>query len=653
MATLRLVSALLLVGVLLVPTRASALERICDVAFENCRSPLVTLIRNERVGIDVAFWFMEDANLAQELINRWNAGVPVRILMDTRAVSSFGYSKAAIPQQMLRDAGIPMRRKSGGGILHWKMMLFAGQNTVEFSGANYSAEAFIFGVKYQDYVDEVIYFTDQPSLVNSFKTMYDDVWTTTSGYINYANVPPTLARNHATYSIDPQLNFVPYENFRTRSVALYKTETERIDSIMFRITDRAHSDQMIAAVKRGVPVRLITEQKQYRDPLRIWHSWNVDRMYMAGVQVKHRGHVGLSHEKLTMLVRQGMTIFGSSNWTSASADSQLEHNLFTTDAVWASYAAAHFNRKWNNEGPSPESQEFVPLTGGVPVLKVPSNGAVNQPTSVTLQWYAGMWTHKYDVLLGTSESSMTKVLSDRELGPSASSSDFKKWTVSGLVSGRRYYWKVVSRTMANLATTSSTFSFTVGSGTPPPPPVPLPAGLASTDIGSVSAAGGTSFSSSTWTVRGSGADIWGSADEFHFVSRTMTGDGTVTARVASLTNTDAWTKAGVMIRETLTAGSKHAAMFVSPGKGLSFQRRASTGGATTSTPGGAGIAPYWVRLVRDGSSFSAYISSNGSSWTLVGTETISMGSTVHVGLALTSHRDGTVATGTFTNVSMP
>ena len=544
-----------------------------------------------------------------------------------------------------------MRRKSGGGILHWKMMLFTGQNTVEFSGANYSAEAFSFGVKYADYVDEVIYFTHQPSLVNSFKTMYDDVWTTTSGYTNYANVPPTLARSHATDPLDPELNFVPYKNFRSRSVALYKTETERIDAIMFRITDRAHSDQMIAAVKRGVPVRLITEQKQYRDPLRLWHSWNVDRMYMAGVQVKHRGHAGLSHEKLTLLVGQGMTIFGSSNWTSASADSQLEHNLFTTDSVWSAYTANHFNRKWNNLGAAPETQAFVPLAGNVPVLKVPANGATNQPTSVTLQWYAGMWTHKYDVFLGTSESSMTKVLSDGELGPSASASDFKKWTVSGLVSGRRYYWKVVSRTMANLATTSSTFSFTVGSGTPA-----LPAGWASSDIGSVAAAGSASFSSNTWTVRGSGADIWNSADEFRFTSRTMTGDGTVTARVASVSNTDAWTKAGVMIRDTLTAGSKHALTFVTPSQGLKFQRRVSTGGATTSTPGGAGIAgvaPYWVRLVRAGNSFSAYISSNGSSWTLIGSETISMGSTVHVGLALTSHRDGTVATGNFTNVTTP
>jgi hypothetical protein len=205
--------------------------------------------------------------------------------------------------------------------------------------------------------------------------------------------------------------------------------------------------------------------------------------------------------------------------------------------------------------------------------------------------------------------------------------------------------------MANLEKTSATFTFTVGSGTPPPPP-PLPSGWLSADIGSVSNAGSAGYSSGTYTLRGAGADIWGAADEFQFAYHTLSGDGTVTARVASLTNTDPWTKAGVMIRETLSAGSKHASMFVSPGRGLVFQRRASTGGTTTSTSA-AGAAPYWVRVVRSGTTFSAYVSTTGSSWTLVGTQTISMGSTVYAGLALTSHRDGTVATGTFTNVTTP
>jgi hypothetical protein len=275
---MRCCAVLIFAILLLVPAPAAALERICDVAHENCRNALITLIRNEKVGIDVAFWFMEDQELAQELIKRWRAGVPIRVMLDTRSADT--YPDSVVPPQMLRDAGIPIRRKTSGNYLHWKVMIFAGQDTVEFSGANYSREALMYGVPYSDYVDELIYFTDKPSFVDSFKTKYDNVWTTGTGF-NNVNISTARVRNYATSAIDPELNFPPTESFRTRSVALYKTEATAIDAIMYRITDRAHADQMIAAIKRGVPVRLFTEQNQYRDQNRIWHSYHVDRMYMA------------------------------------------------------------------------------------------------------------------------------------------------------------------------------------------------------------------------------------------------------------------------------------------------------------------------------------------------------------------------------------
>jgi hypothetical protein len=648
---LRFVAPLLFV-LLLLPPRAEALERICDVAYENCRNPLISLIRNEKVGIDVAFWFMEDQTLAQELIKRWQAGIPIRILMDTRSATS--YPDSVLPAKMLRDAGIPMRRKTSGNYLHWKLMLFVGQNTVQFSGANYSAEAFMTGIPYSDYVDELIYFTHRPSVVDSFKTRFDDVWTGGTGFSN-ANIPSTRVRNYPTAALEPEMNFPPGQNFRTRSVALYKTEPAAIDAIMYRITDRAHADEMIAAVKRKVPVRLLTEPTQYRDPDRLWHAWNVDRMYMAGVKVRHRSHKGLSHEKLTILGGQHITIFGSSNWTDSSAASQYEHNLFTADDAWFTYAVDHFNRKWNNLGSSPESTPFVPLAGHVATLKVPADGAAGIPVSVTLKWWAGPWNHKYDVYLGTSPTAMTRVASNRELGPSSTPTDLKHWSLSGLVANQTYYWKVVSRTMANLTTTSPTFSFTTASGTgePAPAPASLPSGWSNRDIGVPSLAGSAGHANGTFTVKGSGADIWNAADEFHYAWRTMTGNGTITARVATLTKPDDRTKAGVMIRETLNANSKHAAMVVNVSKGLQFLRRIATGGETTGNAVGTGSTPKWVRLTRSGSTFRGYWSADGVSWTLVGTQTISMTSTVQVGLAVTSHADGMLATATFTDVTTP
>jgi beta-glucanase (GH16 family) len=199
--------------------------------------------------------------------------------------------------------------------------------------------------------------------------------------------------------------------------------------------------------------------------------------------------------------------------------------------------------------------------------------------------------------------------------------------------------------------------YQAGTG-PTPTPTPttpgggLPSPWQTQDIGAVAAAGAASHSSGTFTVDGSGADIWGSADEFRYVYQTLNGNGQITARVASQQNTNGWAKAGVMIRESLSAGSKHAMMVLTPGNGLAFQRRTSTGGASDNTAGGAASAPRWVRLVRSGSTFTAYASTNGTSWTTVGSATISMSSSVTVGLAVTSHADGTLSRVTFDNVSV-
>jgi regulation of enolase protein 1 (concanavalin A-like superfamily) len=172
------------------------------------------------------------------------------------------------------------------------------------------------------------------------------------------------------------------------------------------------------------------------------------------------------------------------------------------------------------------------------------------------------------------------------------------------------------------------------------------------DIGAVSPAGSTTNGGGMFLMAGSGADIWGSADAFHFSYRTLAGDGSITARVTTLEAVHAWTKAGVMMRETLDPRSKHAMMIVSPAKGLAFQRRVTTGNVSTHTSGGAGAAPYWVRLVRSGHTFTAFVSMDGTVWSMVGAETIPMASTIYVGLPVTSHTNGTLARTTIDSVDV-
>jgi regulation of enolase protein 1 (concanavalin A-like superfamily) len=205
------------------------------------------------------------------------------------------------------------------------------------------------------------------------------------------------------------------------------------------------------------------------------------------------------------------------------------------------------------------------------------------------------------------------------------------------------------------ATATATFdNVSVVPGTPTPPPS-LPAPWRHQDIGAVGVSGAAAFASTTntFSIKGAGADIWGTADAFHYAYRPMTGDGVVVARVASVQNTNAWTKGGVMIRETLDPSSPHAVMLASSSKGLAFQRRTATGGVSTSTAGALVAAPQWVKLERVGNTFNAYASTDGVSWTLVGTDAVPMAATVYVGLAVSSHTTSAAAQITFDNVATP
>lgn len=179
----------------------------------------------------------------------------------------------------------------------------------------------------------------------------------------------------------------------------------------------------------------------------------------------------------------------------------------------------------------------------------------------------------------------------------------------------------------------------------------LPAGWTAGDVGNPAVQGSASFSGDTYTVSGAGADVWGAADQFFFLHRQLTGDGTIVARVAGVEGADVWTKAGVMMRESLDAGSRHAFALVSRGKGMAFQRRAATSGSSVNTSA-AGAAPNWVKVERKGSSFTASRSADGVTWTVLASHSIVMPATIFVGLAVTSHDVSALARATFTDVAI-
>ena len=474
-------------------TRAQTQERLCDTAFEDCRAPLWQLIDQETVGIDIAYWFMQDTSIANKIVAKHQAGVPIRILVDPRANPTYAGNEQILDQ--FKAAGIPMRYKHGGGILHWKMMLFVGQNRLEFSGANYGASFFVPTTPNSNYIDEAIYFTDDQSLIQSFKTKYDDLWTNTVNYFDFANINDPLTRKYPTFPINPELNFPPSaddsQDFYNRTALNMNQETQKIDIIMYRITNQRYTDTTINAVNRGIPVRLLHEPNEYRNPARQWDSWNIDRMYMAGVQIKMRKHLGLNHQKSVILYGKGMTIFGSSNWTGPSSNSQEEHNYFTTKPFFFTWFVEQFERKWNS---ATENEPFVPLGPDEPNYEFPSNASVAQPTTIQLRWEGGRWAHKYDIYFGTSPNPPLLI---------ANASTDQSGAVSGqprldtgsvddgvleritlpitLSPGTTYFWRIVGKTMANISASGPTWSFTTtGSVAVPSAPTGLTASAIST-----------------------------------------------------------------------------------------------------------------------------------------------------------------------------
>jgi YD repeat-containing protein len=180
----------------------------------------------------------------------------------------------------------------------------------------------------------------------------------------------------------------------------------------------------------------------------------------------------------------------------------------------------------------------------------------------------------------------------------------------------------------------------------------LPTGWANQDIGTGMVGTGSSYSGGTYTVSGTGCCIWSQSDSFQFAYQTISGSATIIAEVTGASNFIDTAKVGIMIRETLAADSTNVFVGLENTYGLDFQARFSTFGTTYQGTGSVG-APYWLKLVRSGSSFSAYSSTDGSTWTQFGsTITISMDTNAYIGLAVTSETNGQVTTGTFANVTI-
>lgn len=155
-------------------------------------------------------------------------------------------------------------------------------------------------------------------------------------------------------------------------------------------------------------------------------------------------------------------------------------------------------------------------------------------------------------------------------------------------------------------------------------------------------------------ISGSGTDIWDARDEFYYVYTTLSGNGSLSVRLLDFSAAHAWSKAGIMLRDGLAPDARNVLIHISGQNGSVLQARLQTGAATTNSAGSDPSVPIggWMRLTRSGDQIIGELSSDGSTWTELGSYTVAMGQTALIGLAVTAHNSGQVATAYFTDLDL-
>ncbi len=364
---------------------------------------LLSRIQNETQAIDLAMLFMEDDALADAIIARHQAGVRVRILMEPRR--NLTTPKNEVILERLKAAGIPMRAKAGGGMLHWKFMIFDAQNVVQWSAANYSDFYFKPIVPYANYTDEGIFFTDQAEPRRQLP----------------AEVRRCVGRPGGVYQLRQHHGAAgaPISALRDRSRTELRAVREFRDPLgpalrrgtgPHRYRDvqdhraASHADGLIRAAQRGVPVRLIVEGERYRNPVELLAG--VSRWIGStwpGVQIRDRAHEGFLHQKSTLLYGQA-----HDDLRLVELDQRVERlavraQLLHGKPWFFEWFRENFERKWTNRTGNIETVPFRPLPPDAPAYASPANGATGVATSGTaLRWNPGLWGWTADIYFGTS-----------------------------------------------------------------------------------------------------------------------------------------------------------------------------------------------------------------------------------------------------------
>lgn len=304
-------------------------------------------------------------------------------------------------------------------------------------------------------------------------------------------------------------------------------------------------------------------------------------------------------------------------------DLQLSAPSWRTSAVWQEIAALKaIGGGTGNRAPTANAQSVTTTQGTARAITLTGSDPDNDPLTFAIG------TSPLNGTLSGTPPAVTYTPSAGYTG-----SDSFTFTVSD----------------GQLTSTAATVSILVGAGSGP-----LPSGWSSADVGSVGIPGGAGYDSVTgaWTASGSGLGITGTADQFRYAWRSMSGDGEIQARLTGMSGGGSGGVAGVMIRSTTAAGSEHHFFGRRADGSMVWVRRNTAGRSTSLAVTGSSTLPVWVRLVRTGGTITAYRSGDGITWTKVNNAKITLPTNVTTGLAVSSGSNASLLNAGFSQVTV-
>jgi O-glycosyl hydrolase len=348
---------------------------------------------------------------------------------------------------------------------------------------------------------------------------------------------------------------------------------------------------------------------------------------------------------VTTYVLTGVTFTGTRRFDPTAYYELINGNSgLAVDVSGGSTTGGAHAVQWSNHGTVHEQWSIVGVGGGYYAvvdrnsgLVLNVNGASIQPGASIIQWFDGPSTNQRWSLAPVGDGSWKLVnrnsglVLDVDGGSTQEGANLVQEPDTGSPS---QHWRFVQVTF---------------------PQGQFPDGWSDSDLGVPGLAGSGNFddSAGTWTVSGSGSGIGNNSDQFNLVSQTLTGDGSLTARVAALTNSNPGAQAGIMVRDSADPAAPFAALLVTPAGGLSFLWRTTPGGFPDQVNVPDLSAPIFVQLSRAGDDFTASWSLDGVTWTQIGaTQTVAMAPSALAGLAVASLDNSALNTATFTDVTL-